>query len=196
MTNWSTGSGEWKEVNLGAGREQRELSQNLGDSSGWPYHKDGMQQSALTLSPKLAIPQPELKPFASKSRKTEPILPASKWTREDEGGDVEGKQDAQGLGLGYSSSGSEDSHGIEKGERQEATVDSFPLANEHRNSSSKKHAHSHRSHSMSPHKASRDRERERKRKLEEAKRKLSDAESRLTKVQQPQQKKSRGIQDH
>ncbi|XP_057865763.2 protein RRC1 [Cryptomeria japonica] len=247
---WSTGSGEWKEVNLGAGREQRELSQNLGDSSGWPYHEDGMQQSALTQSPKLAIPQPELKPFASKAGKTEPILPASKWTREDEGGDAEGKQDAQGLGLGYSSSGSEDSHGIEKGERQEATVDSFPLANdtgmneeqrqklrklevavmeyresleergmsnleeierkvdvyrkkiksefgltdettdgentatsrngkqstrvsesissdrknrrnEHRNSSSKKHAHSRRSHSMSPHKASRDRDRER-----------------------------------
>ncbi|CAO2814679.1 unnamed protein product [Amaranthus hypochondriacus] len=52
----------------------------------------------------LSIPQPELK-ASSKIGKAETVLPASKWAREEE--DDEPKQRSRGLGLSYSSSGSE-----------------------------------------------------------------------------------------
>ncbi|KAH9295687.1 hypothetical protein KI387_039275 [Taxus chinensis] len=129
---WSNGTSGRKEMNHGAGREQKELKQNFLEESSRRLHYEGStQQSTVTLAPTLAIPQPELKPFASKAGKIESILPASKWTREDDGSDIEGKGDAQDLGLGYSSSGSEDMLcGSGKSEGQEVTVDSFPAAND------------------------------------------------------------------
>ncbi|CAM0956389.1 unnamed protein product [Alopecurus aequalis] len=39
----------------------------------------------------------------SKKRKADPILPASKWNREDDGSDDEDRKNGQGLGLSYSS---------------------------------------------------------------------------------------------
>ncbi|GMJ15828.1 reduced red-light responses in cry1cry2 background 1 [Hibiscus trionum] len=54
----------------------------------------------------LPIPQPELK-AVTKKEKIDPVLPASKWAREDSDSDDEGKRSSKGLGLSYSSSGSE-----------------------------------------------------------------------------------------
>ncbi|KAL4284057.1 hypothetical protein GQ457_16G000380 [Hibiscus cannabinus] len=50
--------------------------------------------------------QPELKAF-TKKEKIDPVLPASKWTREDNDSDDEEKRSSKGLGWSYSSSGSE-----------------------------------------------------------------------------------------
>lgn len=57
------------------------------------------------LGPTFTIPPPDIKVFGTKSQKAEPVLPASKWTRDDEDEDLDR---AQGLGLSYSSSESED----------------------------------------------------------------------------------------
>lgn len=67
----------------------------------------------------LAIPLPDLKAFGES--KAERVLPASKWTRDEGSSDDEIEGDVKvGLGLGYSSSGSEDfSKGAAKGEKQE-----------------------------------------------------------------------------
>lgn len=77
-------------------------------SSTWSYHGDREMISEAresdTLPQALSIPQPELKAF-SKKEKGETVLPASKWAREDD--DDEPKHSSRGLGLGYSSSGSE-----------------------------------------------------------------------------------------
>ncbi|ERN19817.1 hypothetical protein AMTR_s00064p00173090 [Amborella trichopoda] len=59
-----------------------------------------------SMTPTLPIPQPELKAFAIKKGKSDPVLPISKWAREDDASDDD--EDKKGLGLGYSSSGSED----------------------------------------------------------------------------------------
>ncbi|KAF5461338.1 hypothetical protein F2P56_017446 [Juglans regia] len=77
---------------------------------GWSRHgEDDLQsqgEESVPLAPTLPILQPELKAF-SKKEKIEPILPASKWAREDDESDDEEKGSAKGLGLSYSSSGSE-----------------------------------------------------------------------------------------
>ena len=58
------------------------------------------------LSSTLTIPPPELKAFQTKPQNAEPVLPASKWTRdEDEDEDID---KSKGLGLSYSSSDGED----------------------------------------------------------------------------------------
>ncbi|GLJ40900.1 hypothetical protein SUGI_0846150 [Cryptomeria japonica] len=86
-------------------------------------------QTPVTLNPKLTIPQPELKPFTSKSMDTHPVLQASKWTREDDGTDAEDKPEVKDLGLNYSSSGSEDIFGSSgNDEKREATADSYATA--------------------------------------------------------------------
>ncbi|WCJ32260.1 RNA recognition motif (RRM)-containing protein [Euphorbia peplus] len=74
-----------------------------------PYGNDEMQsqnRGAASLAATLPIPQPELKAF-TKREKTDPVLPASKWARDDDGSDDEQRKSARGLGLSYSSSGSE-----------------------------------------------------------------------------------------
>lgn len=79
------------------------------ESSGWKHNGDvkGSQDAFSALAPTLAIPQPELKAFKSKGN-LDPVLPISKWAREDDGSDEENKRSAQTLALNYSSSGSED----------------------------------------------------------------------------------------
>lgn len=76
-------------------------------SSAWNYYGDDDMISETrepnTLPESLSIPQPELKAF--KKEKAENLLPASKWAREDDDG--EPNQSSRGLGLSYSSSGSE-----------------------------------------------------------------------------------------
>ncbi|XP_076936480.1 protein RRC1-like isoform X2 [Bidens hawaiensis] len=62
-----------------------------------------------TLASKIPIPQPELKPFPSKT-KPDSVLPASKWAREEDESDDEQKN-SKNLALGYSSSGSENADG-------------------------------------------------------------------------------------
>ncbi|CAN6477835.1 unnamed protein product [Victoria cruziana] len=82
------------------------------DSVEWPSYADETRSSSKTstvpLAPSLAIPEPEVKAFSKKKGKSEPVLPASKWAREDVDSDDENKKGGGGLGLSYSSSGSED----------------------------------------------------------------------------------------
>ncbi|KAK4747079.1 hypothetical protein SAY87_026116 [Trapa incisa] len=68
-------------------------------------HARGQDESA-SLGSTIPIPQPELKAFTKKER-NEPVLPSSKWARENYESDDEQQRGSQGLGLGYSSSGSE-----------------------------------------------------------------------------------------
>ncbi|KAF5456832.1 hypothetical protein F2P56_026268 [Juglans regia] len=78
--------------------------------SGWSqYGEDDLQskcEESVPLAPTFPIPNPELKAF-TKKEKVDPVLPASKWAREDDESDDEQKGSARGLGLSYSSSGSE-----------------------------------------------------------------------------------------
>ncbi|PWA76052.1 CID domain-containing protein [Artemisia annua] len=82
--------------------------------------KARLSPSSLNRNPtpftsQIPIPQPELKGFPNKT-KPESVLPASKWAREDDENDDEQKRSTRDLGLGYSSSGSENAaggHGIE-----------------------------------------------------------------------------------
>ncbi|KVH91629.1 protein RRC1-like [Cynara cardunculus var. scolymus] len=67
-------------------------------------------KSSASIAPMIPIPQPELKAFPNKA-KTDSVLPASKWAREDDESDDEQKRSARDLGLGYSSSGSENAGG-------------------------------------------------------------------------------------
>ncbi|XVF89513.1 hypothetical protein PTKIN_Ptkin19aG0135800 [Pterospermum kingtungense] len=66
------------------------------------------RKGSVPLVESLTLPQPELKAFTNKD-KIDPVLPASKWAREDDDSDDEEKRSSQGLGLSYSSSGSENS---------------------------------------------------------------------------------------
>jgi U2-associated protein SR140 len=78
--------------------------------SGWnSYGEDDVQsqgEDSVPLAPTPPILQPELKAFTKKD-KNDPVLPASKWAREDGESDDEQKSSGLGLGLSYSSSGSE-----------------------------------------------------------------------------------------
>ncbi|KAL4296805.1 hypothetical protein GQ457_12G019790 [Hibiscus cannabinus] len=73
------------------------------------YAKDetpSQRKMSVPLTETLPIPQPELKAF-TKREKIDPVLPSSKWAREDDDSDDEEKRSSKGLGLSYSSSGSE-----------------------------------------------------------------------------------------
>nr|XP_043627779.1 protein RRC1-like isoform X2 [Erigeron canadensis] len=67
-------------------------------------------KGSASMATKIPIPQPELKAFPNKA-KPDSVLPASKWAREDEDSDDEQKRSTKDLGLGYSSSGSENGGG-------------------------------------------------------------------------------------
>ncbi|XP_073262164.1 protein RRC1 isoform X3 [Populus alba] len=79
-------------------------------STGWNvYGEDEMpsqNKGSVSVASTLPIKQPELKAFAKKE-KNDPVLPASKWARDDDESDDEQKRSARDLGLSYSSSGSE-----------------------------------------------------------------------------------------
>ena len=88
---------------------------------------------ASSMSTSLPIPLPELKAFGEKAEKVEPVLPASKWTREDGSSDDENEADKKGLGLGYSSSGSDDlSKSVLKGEKHDHSVPDGSMDEERR----------------------------------------------------------------
>ncbi|XP_058067745.1 protein RRC1-like isoform X2 [Magnolia sinica] len=99
-------------------------------SSGWNRYGDEVLEShgkgsAAPLGSTLTIPQPELKAFTKNKGKSEPVLPVSKWAREDDASDDEDRKGARGLGLSYSSSGSENANdGPFKADEQEVTTDS------------------------------------------------------------------------
>lgn len=58
------------------------------------------------------------------SRKSDAILPVSKWSRDDDASSDEDKKSSLGLGLGYSSSGSENVGGTGRTDDAELTTDS------------------------------------------------------------------------
>ncbi|XP_038696718.1 protein RRC1-like isoform X1 [Tripterygium wilfordii] len=115
-----------------SGRSQFSVEQDLAGSSGWNhYGEDGLQsqgQVSVPLATTIPIPQPELKPFAKKE-KSDPLLPASKWARDDDESDDEQKRSSRELGLSYSSSGSENAgDGAGKADDVELATDaSIPL---------------------------------------------------------------------
>ncbi|XP_027347519.1 protein RRC1-like isoform X5 [Abrus precatorius] len=78
--------------------------------SGWNHYGDedlpSQGKGSVSLAPTIPIPQPELKAF-TKKEKNDPVLPASKWAREDDESDDEQRRSGKNLGLSYSSSGSE-----------------------------------------------------------------------------------------
>ncbi|KAH9291274.1 hypothetical protein KI387_043539 [Taxus chinensis] len=109
---------------LGSGAEEYQVLSKTNSSFG-----TSPQTASVILTPKLTIPQPELKPFTGKTRETHPALQASKWTREDDGSDAEDKPEVKDLGLNYSDSGSDDIFGSSgNDEKREATVDSYAAA--------------------------------------------------------------------
>ncbi|KAK7265432.1 hypothetical protein RJT34_33052 [Clitoria ternatea] len=95
--------------------------------SGWNHYGDEDLQSqgkgSVSLAPTLSIPQPELKAF-TKKEKIDPVLPASKWAREDDESDDEQRRGGKNLGLSYSSSGSENAgDGLNKADESESAAD-------------------------------------------------------------------------
>ncbi|KAJ7563699.1 hypothetical protein O6H91_03G121900 [Diphasiastrum complanatum] len=142
-----TSSGGWTEV--GSGRNEvgqvdkgdsvdeyrGALKHDVRSNHGvvWPeYEGDealknrNVRATVGPLPPMFAIPQPDIRAFGSKTEKADPVLPVSKWTREDNASDDEDKQEPKDLGLGYSSSGSDENFsGGPKGEKYEPRVDSF-----------------------------------------------------------------------
>ncbi|RWR75859.1 protein RRC1-like protein isoform X1 [Cinnamomum micranthum f. kanehirae] len=124
-TKYSRDESIWN-ANIASSREN-ELGLEPSGSSGWSRYGDEVSKLqdkgfSVPLAPTLAIPQPELKAF-SKNRKSDPVLPASKWAREDDVSDDE-RKDAHGLGLSYSSSGSENAGGgAGKADEQEVGTD-------------------------------------------------------------------------
>ncbi|KAJ9184109.1 hypothetical protein P3X46_007881 [Hevea brasiliensis] len=93
-----------------SGRRETNVESEPVGLSGWNlYEEDGtpsQSRGSASLVATLPIPQPELKAF-TKKEKNEPVLPASKWARDDDDSDDEQKRSTRGLGLSYSSSGSE-----------------------------------------------------------------------------------------
>lgn len=94
---------------------------------GWNHFGDDDLQSqgkgSVPLVPAIPIPQPELKAF-TKKEKNDPVLPASKWAREDDESDDEQRRGGKNLGLSYSSSGSENvGDGIIKADESESAAD-------------------------------------------------------------------------
>ncbi|XP_002515412.2 protein RRC1 [Ricinus communis] len=88
---------------------RRETNVELEPVSEWNVYGEDDVQSQSRASASLAtfpIPQAELKAF-TKKEKNDPVLPASKWARDDDDSDDEQKRSSRGLGLSYSSSGSE-----------------------------------------------------------------------------------------
>ncbi|XP_024026603.1 protein RRC1 [Morus notabilis] len=110
------------------GRRETNVEGEPMGSSGWNHYAgdeiDSQAKGSVPLAQTIPIPQPELKPFVKKE-KSDPVLPASKWAREDDDSDDEQKRSSRGLGLGYSSSGSENAgDGPSKADEMESAADS------------------------------------------------------------------------
>lgn len=99
-------------IKYSSGRRERNSEMESVGFSGWNHSGEGEMQSLGKGSVPLPsiidvhIPQTEQKVY-EKRWKTEPILPASKWAREDDDSDDEQKRSFRGIGSSYSSSGSE-----------------------------------------------------------------------------------------
>ncbi|XP_077221869.1 protein RRC1-like isoform X2 [Tasmannia lanceolata] len=125
---YSSDEGGWNKN--GAGRKETDLGIDPLGSSGWSrYGEDAMRSegkgSAVPLAPTFPIPQPELKAFTKKNEKLDPLLPVSKWAREDNLSDGEDRKGTHGLGLSYSSSGSENAaDGHSKADEPEVATNS------------------------------------------------------------------------
>ncbi|XP_051193658.1 protein RRC1 isoform X1 [Lolium perenne] len=91
-----------------------EVTGNESDMMGLSYHT-GQKRSGESASA-----DPGQVP--SKKQKADPILPASKWNREDDGSDDEDRKNGQGLGLSYSS-GSDIAGDPEKADPTEVSTD-------------------------------------------------------------------------
>lgn len=75
------------------------------------------------LATSIAVPHPELKAFSGRER-ADPVLPISKWAREDDESDDDLKRSPKDLGLTYSSSGSENAgDGPSKADETELAID-------------------------------------------------------------------------
>ncbi|XWS70514.1 hypothetical protein CRYUN_Cryun03dG0054300 [Craigia yunnanensis] len=103
--------------------------------SGWTHYAEdeipSQCKGSVPLAEILPIPQPELKAFRKKE-KIDPVLPASKWAREDDDSDDEEKRSTRGLGLSYSSSGSENAGDVPRkaDELEFGTDDNIPVPSE------------------------------------------------------------------
>ncbi|KAJ4834341.1 Protein rrc1 [Turnera subulata] len=110
-----------------SGRRQMNVEPEPAGMPGWnQYGDDEMQpqnKGSVSLASLLPIPQPELKAFMKKE-KIDPVLPASKWAREDDESDDEQRRGGGELGLSYSSSGSENAGDVlGKADEMEFTAD-------------------------------------------------------------------------
>ncbi|KAL8150764.1 hypothetical protein V2J09_020572 [Rumex salicifolius] len=122
---------KYSHTHTSSGRFSSDQRDNVGmdavESSGWNNYADdekdfdGKGTTAMTKIT-IPIPQPELKAF-SRKEKGEPVLPASKWAREDDESDDEHKQKSEGLGLGYSSGSENASDDVGKADEMGTNVD-------------------------------------------------------------------------
>ncbi|XP_057419830.1 protein RRC1 isoform X2 [Lotus japonicus] len=121
--------GQASSAKYSSGRRETSAELEPVGYSGWNHYGDDDLQSqgkeSVPLAPTLPIPQPELKAF-TKKEKNDPVLPASKWAREDDESDDE-QRSGKNLGLSYSSSGSENVGGghIKADESESAADTSF-----------------------------------------------------------------------
>ncbi|KAM7459598.1 hypothetical protein LguiA_036592 [Lonicera macranthoides] len=118
-----------------SGQKEKNIEMEPVGLSGWNrYGEDEIPSQGkgpVSLQPNIPIPQPELKAFTNKG-KNDPVLPSSKWAREEDESEPEQKRSSKDLGLTYSSSGSEDAgDGFSKTEETElATDSSIPVQHE------------------------------------------------------------------
>ena len=110
---------------------ETKVDRDRAEISGWNRFGDDdtdfQRMGSVPLAQTLSIPQPELKGF-TKSGKNEPVLPISKWAREDDESDNEQKGGTRGLGLSYSSSGSENAgDGSSKADEMDITTEASVL---------------------------------------------------------------------
>jgi U2-associated protein SR140 len=95
-----------------------------GQTASVPNIFDGQIEAETSKLPAstFSIPPPDLKAF-KKTENTEPVLPASKWTRDEE--EDEDMDKSKGLGLSYSSSEGEDMFdNSDRASRQDLSLDS------------------------------------------------------------------------
>ncbi|XP_073122439.1 protein RRC1 isoform X1 [Henckelia pumila] len=113
-----------------SGQEGTKLEMDSGKMSRWMSHDENGEQSKGEGSVSLPPSDPSLqKELFFSEAKNEPVLPSSKWAREDNESDDEHKRNAQELGLTYSSSGSENAgDGLYKNTEVDLTSDASNLA--------------------------------------------------------------------
>ncbi|KAJ6836808.1 protein RRC1-like isoform X1 [Iris pallida] len=109
-----------------SGRRETDHGMEPFSSSKWNRHIEetipGHGKVSGPLGPTLAIPQPDLREFSTKKGKTDPVLPVSKWAREDDASDDDKRKGSWGLGISYSSGSENEGDGLQKTEA-EVTVD-------------------------------------------------------------------------